>query len=130
MADKIKVAHVIRVFSYGGAEVLLREFFSSKAFKENVVSDLFILDHIKLGLVEQVRPDIRDIYSYKIATIFFLPQCIKFFRDLYKGNYDIVHMHLPVAGWMGIVLNFFVEERNSFIQNITLLPSIQNTIIF
>ena len=26
--DKLKVAHVIRVFSYGGAEVLLRECFA------------------------------------------------------------------------------------------------------
>jgi hypothetical protein len=34
MDKKIKVAHVIRVFSYGGAEVLLRECFGHPYFKK------------------------------------------------------------------------------------------------
>src|SRR5438874_3519463 len=64
----IKVAHVIRVFSYGGAEVLLREFFAQQEFKENIISDVFVLDHHKLGLKDDVTPNIRSFYYYKITT--------------------------------------------------------------
>lgn len=105
--DKIKVAHVIRVFSYGGAEVLLREFFAQREFKENVISDVYVLDHIKLGLKDEVAPNIRNFYYYRITTIAFLFQYIKFLRDITKGKYDVVHMHLPVAGWMGIAAKLF-----------------------
>lgn len=114
MAQKIKAAHVIRVFSYGGAEVLLRECFQSPAFMANVESDLFILDHKKLGLIPDVKPYTKKIHFYKITTIWFLFQYIKFLRTLIKGNYDVVHMHLPVAGWMTIVAKPFMR-RTKFI---------------
>lgn len=108
--EKIKVAHVIRVFSYGGAEVLLREFFSQKEFKENVISDLFVLDHIKLGLKEDVTPNIRSFNYYKITTWKFLFEYCRFLSDIKKGNYDVVHMHLPVAGWMGVMAKLFTPK--------------------
>ncbi len=106
----IKAAHVIRVFSYGGAEVLLREFFVQPEFKENIISDVFVLDHKKLGLKDEVAPNIRNFYYYRITTIAFLFQYIKFLRDITKGNYDVVHMHLPVAGWMGVVAKLFCRK--------------------
>ena len=108
--NKIKVAHVIRVFSYGGAEVLLREFFSQKEFKENVISDVFVLDHIKLGLKDDVTPNIRNFYYYKITTWLFFFEYIKFLSHIAKGKYDVVHMHLPVAGWMGIIAKMFTYK--------------------
>ncbi len=110
MADKIKVAHVIRVFSYGGAEVLLREFFEQKEFKENIISDVFVLDHIKLGLKDDVTPNIRNFYYYKITTWRFLFEYIKFLAQIAKGKYDVVHIHLPVAGWMGIAAKLFTRK--------------------
>ena len=106
----IKVAHVIRVFSYGGAEVLLREFFAQPEFKEQVISDVFVLDHKKLGLREDVKPNIRSFFYYKITTWKFLFEYIRFLRDIKKGNYDVVHMHLPVAGWMGVVAKLFTRK--------------------
>src|SRR5580765_8190708 len=105
--NKIKTAHVIRVFSYGGAEVLLREFFISKAFKQEILSDLYILDHKKLGLVEEVRPHVRKVHYYKITSPLFLFEYIKFLRHIIRGKYDVVHMHLPVAGWLTIPAKFF-----------------------
>jgi hypothetical protein len=70
--NKIKVAHVIRVFSYGGAEVLLREIFASRTFQQEVISDLFILDHKKLGLLPQVEGNIASIllpyYNHQISV--------------------------------------------------------------
>jgi len=110
MPDKLKVAHVIRVFSYGGAEVLLREFFAQKEFKENIISDVFVLDHHKLGLKDDVTPNIRDFYYYKITTWRFLFEYIKFLSHVAKGKYDVVHMHLPVAGWMGIAAKLFTRK--------------------
>src|SRR4051794_6902596 len=110
MPDKIKVAHVIRVFSYGGAEVLLREFFAQKEFKENIISDVFVLDHHKLGLKDDVIPNIRNFYYYKITTWRFIFEYIKFLSHIAKGKYDVVHMHLPVAGWMGIVSKLFTRK--------------------
>jgi L-malate glycosyltransferase len=106
----IKVAHVIRVFSYGGAEVLLREFFAQKEFKENIISDVFVLDHHKLGLKDDVIPNIRNFYYYKITTWRFLFEYIKFLSHIAKGKYDVVHMHLPVAGWMGVVAKLFTRK--------------------
>ncbi len=106
----IKVAHIIRVFSYGGAEVLLREFFTQPEFKANVTSDLFVLDHKKLGLKEEVLPNIRKFYNYKITHPAFLFQYIKFLRDLKKGNYDLAHIHLPAAGWLAIVAKAFCPK--------------------
>ena len=114
MPEKIKVAHVIRVFSYGGAEVLLREFFYSETFKAHVTSDLFVLDHKKLGLVPQVKDYIRNFYFYKITSAGFVTEYIKFLRQLKKNNYDIVHMHLPVAGWMTVLAKRFCP-RTKFI---------------
>lgn len=108
--DKIKVAHVIRVFSYGGAEVLLREFFAQREFKENVISDLFVLDHIKLGLKDDVTPNIRSFHYYKITTWRFLFEYGRFLSDIKKGGYDVVHMHLPVAGWMGVLAKLFAPK--------------------
>jgi glycosyltransferase involved in cell wall biosynthesis len=107
MTNKITVAHVIRVFSYGGAEVLLREFFTSKGFQENIISDLFVLDHKKLGLVDQVQPFIRNFYYFKITSVLFPVQYIKFLYLLKKSKYNIVHMHLPVAGWLTIIAKLF-----------------------
>jgi glycosyltransferase involved in cell wall biosynthesis len=104
---QIKVAHVIRVFSYGGAEVLLREFFAQPEFKESVISDVFVLDHKKLGLKNDVTPNIRNFYYYKITSWRFLFEYIKFLSQIAKGNYGVVHMHLPVAGWMGVVTKLF-----------------------
>jgi glycosyltransferase involved in cell wall biosynthesis len=107
---QIKVAHVIRVFSYGGAEVLLREFFAQREFKEQVISDVFVLDHLKLGLKEDVTQNIRNFYYYKITTWRFLFEYIKFLSQIAKGKYDVVHMHLPVAGWMGIAAKVFTSK--------------------
>lgn len=106
----IKVAHVIRVFSYGGAEVLLREFFEQPEFKEQVISDVFVLDHKKLGLKNDVTPNIRNFYYYKITTWRFFFEYIKFLSQIAKGKYDVVHMHLPVAGWMGVVAKLFTHR--------------------
>lgn len=107
---QVKVAHVIRVFSYGGAEVLLREFFTTKEFKEEVISDVFVLDHIKLGLKNDVIPNIRNFYFYYITTWRFFFEYFKFLHQVAKGKYDVVHMHLPVAGWMGIVAKLFCRK--------------------
>ncbi|MEO8713209.1 MAG: hypothetical protein ABI405_13850, partial [Parafilimonas sp.] len=107
MEKKIKVAHVIRVFSYGGAEVLLRECFAHPYFKENIISDIYILDHKKLGLVEEVKPNVNSVHYYKITSVKFIIEYIKFLRYIIKGKYDIVHTHLPVAGWMTIPAKLF-----------------------
>jgi len=106
----IKVAHVIRVFSYGGAEVLLREILSQPEFKEIVISDVFVIDHIKLELKDDVTPHVRNFYYYKITTWRFLFEYIKFLSQIVKGKYDVVHMHLPVAGWMGIAAKLFTRK--------------------
>ena len=114
MEKKIKVAHVIRVFSYGGAEVLLRECFAHPYFKENVISDLYILDHKKLGLVEEVRPNINSVHYYKITTWKFFIAYAKFLRHIISDKYDVVHAHLPVAGWMTIPAKLF-NRKTKFI---------------
>jgi L-malate glycosyltransferase len=114
MKKKIKVAHVIRVFSYGGAEVLLRECFAHPYFKEHVDSDLYILDHKKLGLVEEVKPNVNSIHYYKITTWKFFISYAKFLYHLIMDKYDIVHMHLPVAGWMTIPAKLF-NRKTKFI---------------
>lgn len=111
---KLKVAHVIRVFSYGGAEVLLRECFAHPYFKEHVESDLYILDHKKLGLLEEVKPNINSFHYYKIASAKFPIAYLKFLRHIIRDKYDVVHMHLPVAGWMTIVAKLF-NRKTKFI---------------
>ncbi len=114
MDKKLKVAHVIRVFSYGGAEVLLRECFAHPYFKENVESDLYILDHKKLGLVPEVKPNVNSIHYYRITTPKFPIAYAKFLRHIIRDKYDIVHMHLPVAGWMTIPAKLF-NRKTKFI---------------
>ena len=114
MEKKIRVAHVIRVFSYGGAEVLLRECFAHPYFKEHVESDLYVLDHKKLGLVEEVKPNINSVHYYKIASPKFPIAYAKFLRHIIADNYDIVHMHLPVAGWMTILAKLF-NRKTKFV---------------
>lgn len=114
MERKLKVAHVIRVFSYGGAEVLLRECFSHPYFREQVTSDLYILDHKKLGLVEEVKPNVNSIHYYKITTWKFFIAYAKFLRHIIRDKYDVVHMHLPVAGWMTIPAKLF-NRKTKFV---------------
>ena len=114
MENKIKVAHVIRVFSYGGAEVLLRECFAHPYFKENVESDLYILDHKKLGLVPEVKPNVNSIHFYRITTWKFFIAYAKFLRHMIRDKYDVVHMHLPVAGWMTIPAKLF-NRKTKFV---------------
>lgn len=114
MERKLKVAHVIRVFSYGGAEVLLRECFSHPYFKEHVDSDLYILDHKKLGLVPEVKQNVNSIHNYKITTWKFFIAYAKFLRHIIRDKYDVVHMHLPVAGWMTIPAKLF-NRKTKFI---------------
>ena len=114
MEKKLKVAHVIRVFSYGGAEVLLRECFAHPYFKDEVTSDLYILDHKKLGLVDEVKPNINSVHYYKITTWKFLIAYTKFLRHIIMDKYDVVHMHLPVAGWMTIPAKLF-NRKTKFI---------------
>jgi glycosyltransferase involved in cell wall biosynthesis len=114
MEKKLRVAHVIRVFSYGGAEVLLRECFAHPYFKEHDQSDLYILDHKKLGLVEEVKPNVNSIHYYKITTWKFIIAYAKFLRHIIKDKYDVVHTHLPVAGWMTIPAKLF-NRKTKFI---------------
>lgn len=114
MENKIKVAHVIRVFSYGGAEILLRECFAHPYFKEHVDSDLYILDHKKLGLVAEVKPYINSIHYYRITTPKFPIAYAKFLRHIISDKYDVVHMHLPVAGWMTIPAKLF-NRKTKFV---------------
>ena len=110
MEQKIKVAHVIRVFSYGGAEILLREFFTNPIFKQAVSSHLYILDHKKLGLVPEVEPHVRKVRHYKISSLLFPFEYIKFLWEIIGGKYDIIHMHLPVAGWLTIPAKIFTRK--------------------
>lgn len=114
MEKKLRVAHVIRVFSYGGAEVLLRECFAHPYFKENIISDLYILDHKKLGLIEEVKPNVNSIHYYKITTWKFFIAYAKFLRHVIADKYDVVHAHLPVAGWMTIPAKLF-NRKTKFI---------------
>jgi glycosyltransferase involved in cell wall biosynthesis len=107
MSEKIKVAHVIRVFSYGGAEISLKELLAAEPFKENCISDLHILDHKKLDLVNEVKANTRNIYHYRIVSVLFLFEYIRFIAKIIANKYHIVHMHLPVAGWMGIIAKLF-----------------------
>ncbi|MFT4153263.1 glycosyltransferase [Parafilimonas sp.] len=111
---KIKTAHVIRVFSYGGAEVLLRECFAHPYFKENVASDLYILDHKKLGLVEEAKPHVNSIRYYKISNWKFFIAYAKFLKHIIAGKYDVVHIHLPAAGWMTIPAKLF-NRKTKFV---------------
>lgn len=105
--QKIKIAYVIRVFSYGGAEVLLREFFLHPDFKQNVLSDLYILDNKKLGLIKDVEQHVNNVQHYNIKSVF---EYLKFLRQISKGNYDIIHMHLPAAGWLTIPAKFLTRK--------------------
>ena len=110
MEKKIKVAHVIRVFSYGGAEILLRECFANTYFKENITSELYILDHKKLELIDTVKANINSVHYYKISSSKFIIEYAKFLRSIIKGKYDIVHIHLPAAGWMTIAARLFTRK--------------------
>ena len=89
--------------------------FASPVFKQQVTSDLFVLDHKKLGLLPQVEGNVRKAYYYRITTVMFLYEYIRFLRQICKGDYDVVHMHLPVAGWMGIVAKLFTDKKTKFI---------------
>ncbi|HRI21685.1 MAG TPA: glycosyltransferase [Panacibacter sp.] len=115
MLNKITVAHVIRVFSYGGAEISLKELLATEVLKENCISDLFILDHKKLGLVADVQPTVRNVYHYKITNARFLFEYIRFLRMIATGKYNIVHMHLPVSGCMTIVAKIFCSRKTKFV---------------
>ena len=68
---QVKVAHVIRVFSYGGAEVCYVNSFTTKEFKKEVISDVFVLDHIKLGLKMMLLPTsaISILLHYYLAFL-------------------------------------------------------------
>jgi len=110
MDKKIKVAHVIRVFSYGGAEILLRECLSHPYFKDHVTSDLYILDHKKLGLVDEAKPNLNTVRYFKISSWKFIFEYVRFLRHIVKSGYDIVHIHLPVAGWMTIPAKLFTHN--------------------
>ena len=57
-----------------------------------------------------MEPHINKVYHYRITTPKFLFEYIKFLRHISKDKYDIVHMHLPVAGWMGIVAKLFCRK--------------------
>jgi glycosyltransferase involved in cell wall biosynthesis len=93
---------------------LLRECFAHPYFKENVESDLYILDHKKLGLVNEVKPNVNSIHYYKITTWKFFIAYAKFLRHIIRDNYDVVHMHLPVAGWMTISAKLF-NRKTKFV---------------
>jgi len=101
---------VIRVFSYGGAEILLREFFTNPIFKQAVSSHLYILDHKKLGLVDEAKPNLNTVRYFKISSWKFIFEYVRFLRHIVKDGYDIVHIHLPVAGWMTIPAKLFTHN--------------------
>lgn len=122
----LKVAHVIRVFSYGGAEISLKEILSTDSFRHNVESDLFILDHKKLGLVGQVIPNIRNYYIFKMATLLCFWEFARFIIKISINKYDIVHMHLSVAGWMGITAKLFSPKTCFVFTEHTMISSLKS----
>jgi len=63
MEKKIKVAHVIRVFSYGGAEVLLRECFAHPYFKEHVFKEDLIFREFMVNIYFDIKGRIFDDFS-------------------------------------------------------------------
>jgi len=100
MNGKIKIAHVISQFNYGGAEVLLRELFHSEGFKERLDSDLIIGNSRRLELVPQIDGLVNNIYSFDIYSGKFPMEYIKMLRLIRKNKYEIVHVHLPLMGWL------------------------------
>ena len=64
---------------------------------------------------DDVTPNINKFFFYKITTWKFLFEYIRFLKDIKNGNYDVVHMHLPVAGWMGVVAKMFTTKKTKYI---------------
>ena len=50
------------------------------------------------------------VHYYQITSLRFIIEYIKFLRHIIKGKYDIVHTHLPVAGWMTIPAKLFTRK--------------------
>lgn len=110
MGQKIKTAHVISQFNYGGAEVLLRELFHSKGFQENLESDLIIGNSRRLDLVPQIEGLVQNIYSFDIYSGKFPLEYIKMLRLIKKNKYEIVHVHLPLMGWLVAFAKYFCPK--------------------
>ena len=100
MSGKIKIAHVISQFNYGGAEVLLRELFHSEGFRERLDSDLIIGNSRRLELVPQIDGLVNNIYAFDIYSGKFPLEYMKMLRLIRKNKYEIVHVHLPLMGWL------------------------------
>lgn len=100
MNGKIKIAHVISQFNYGGAEVLLRELFHSEGFRERLDSDLIIGNSRNLELLPQIDGLVNNIYTFDLYSGKMPFEYVKMLRLIRKNKYEIVHVHLPLMGWL------------------------------
>lgn len=110
MGQKIKTAHVISQFNYGGAEVLLRELFHSKGFQDNLESDLINGNIRRTDLVPQIKGLVNNIYSFDIYSWKFPLEYIKMLRLIKKNKYEVVHVHLPLMGWLVAFAKYFCPK--------------------
>lgn len=92
----LKVAHVIKCFNRGGAEVLLREAFENKITIDQTDSSIIILHKKHLELLPDLKTEKVEIFN--LFSIYFLLEYLRLFRFLSKNKYHVIHTHLPVAG--------------------------------
>lgn len=106
---KKKIAHAIRAFQRGGAEILLKESLLNSSLNEQLSNnDLIILDKKRLGLANEVSN--RKIYKFHIFSIIFFVEYYKLFKLLKREKYDIIHVHLPNTGIIFRLLKFTLPK--------------------
>lgn len=110
--NRPNVGIIIRSFNRGGAEVLIREMFENKKFKEGTgICDLIILDSKRLELLK----DLKNV-TYYIINIFsssflkFFVEYYKLYKLLKRQRYDVLHVHLPNAAIILRSLKFLIPK--------------------
>lgn len=107
----MRIAHIIKSFNRGGAEVLLREAIETN---QAYSIDLIILNKKAISLLPDLPITIR-VYLFNFFSLSFPFELIRLVRLLRTQRYDVLHTHLPIAGFITRLIKPFFKSFSKLI---------------
>lgn len=112
--SKVKVLHIIKSLGRGGAETLLQETLKKHDKEKYEFHYIYFLPW-KNQMVDTITKEggIVNLFSSK-NNIIILLQIFKILKYIKVNNIEIIHCHLPWAGFVGRMV-FLLQKKTCFV---------------
>jgi len=106
----MKILHIITGLNFGGAEKLLLNTCKEQKIKGNEINIIYFKTE---GLLKNEFKKLGiKLYKFNINGFNIFISFFRLFLFIRKGNFDVVHTHLPHANFIGRLAAFIAGHKN------------------